>query len=38
MEGNGVPVGRDGLGRAFVGRAHNNGAVMALVEDGLAPG
>lgn len=33
IEANGVPVGRDSLGRAFVGRAHNNGAVMVLVED-----
>ena len=33
MEANGVPVGRDSLGRAFVGRAHNNGAVMALIGD-----
>lgn len=36
IEGNGVPVERDGLGRAFVGRAHNNGAVMTLIEDGPA--
>lgn len=36
MEGNGVPVKRDSLGRAFVGRAHNNGAVMVLIEDRLA--
>ena len=36
MEGNGVPVGRDSLGRAFVSPAHNNGAVMVLVEDGPA--
>ena len=36
MEGNGVPVKRDSLGRAFVGRAHNNGAVMVLIEDGPA--
>ena len=33
MEGQGVPVKRDGMGRPFVGRAHNNGAVMVLVED-----
>lgn len=33
MEANGVPVGRDSLGRAFVGRAHNNGAVMVLTGD-----
>ncbi len=33
IEGNGVPIGRDGLGRAFVGRTHNNGAVMVLIED-----
>ena len=33
MEASGVPVGRDSLGRAFVGQAHNNGAVMVLVED-----
>ena len=26
------PSKRDGLGRAFVGRAHNNGAIMALIE------
>ncbi len=32
IEGNGVPVKRDSLGRAFVGRAHNNGAVMVLIE------
>lgn len=37
MEGNGVPVGWDSLGRAFVGRAHNNGAVMTLIEDRPAP-
>ena len=36
VEGNGIPVGRDSLGRAFVGRAHNNGAVMVLIEDGPA--
>ena len=36
MEGNGVPVGHDSLGRTFVGRAHNNGAVMVLIEDGPA--
>ena len=33
IEANGVPVGRDSLGRAFVGRAHNNGAVMVLTGD-----
>lgn len=33
MEGNGVLAKRDSLGRAFVGRAHNNGAVMVLIED-----
>ena len=36
IESNGVPVGRDELGRAFVGRACNNGAVIVLVENGPA--
>ena len=36
IEGNGVPVRRDRRGRAFVGREHDNGAVMALIEDGPA--
>ena len=38
IEGSGVPVGQDSLGRAFVGRAQNNGAVMVLIEDRPAPG
>jgi len=33
IEGNGVAVRRDRLGRPFIGRASNNGAVMALIED-----
>ena len=36
IETNGVPIRRDSLGRAFVGRVHNNGAVMVLIEDGPA--
>ena len=36
IEANDVPVGRDSLGRAFVGRTHNNGAVMVLIEDRLS--
>ena len=36
IEGNGVAVGRDGTGRAFVGRDDNNGAVMVLIEDSPA--
>ena len=36
IEGNGVAVGRDGMGRAFVGREDNNGAVMVLIEDSPA--
>ena len=36
IEGNGVAVGRDARGRAFVGRDNNNGAVMVLIEDGPA--
>ena len=36
IEGNGVPVERDSLERAFVRRSHNNGAVMVLIEDDAA--
>ncbi|MCY3982124.1 MAG: VOC family protein [Alphaproteobacteria bacterium] len=36
MASNGVPVGRDSLGRAFIGRPHNNGAVMVLIENSPA--
>ena len=32
MEGDGVPVKRDSVGQAFVGWAHNNGAVMVLIK------
>ena len=36
IEGNGVAVGRDRMGRAFIGRGDNNGAVMVLIEDNPA--